>query len=83
MNGEYVKCGSNLKMSLCMNTECMCKNFVDVMIRTYPEEEARAGTKLVEINCAVYAFTKGGLIKYGYREIRSLTENEIKEFTLI
>jgi len=39
---------------------------------------------LIEINCAVYAFTRDGLLKYGYeKNIRNLSEEEIRKTTVI
>ncbi len=71
---EYVDCKSNIKMSLCMNTECMCETLRDKI----------AGLKESKrIECAVYAFTREGLIKYGYGKIKNLGEEEVRKITVL
>jgi hypothetical protein len=75
MAGEYVSCESEAKMSLCMSVNCMCHKFCD---------KIRGLTESKRIECAIYAFTGEGLIKYGYNsKIRNLNEGEVGKITLI
>lgn len=83
MSGKYVNCESKTKLSLCMNTECMCKNFIDEMISAHPEDERKVGARLTEIDCVVYAFAKGGIMKHGFSKIESLKEERIRKMAVI
>lgn len=72
---EYVDCESNIKISLCMNTNCMCERLCDKI--SVLKESKR-------IECAVYSFRRDGLFKYGYgTKIRNLSEEEARKITII
>ncbi len=71
---EYVSCESEAKISLCMNADFMCRNFCNKIASL---------TESKKIECAVYAFTREGLLKYGYGKIRNLGEEEAGKITII
>ena len=75
MADEYVNCESYAKLSFCMNVECMCETLRDKI----------AGLKeSKKIECAVYAFTREGLLKYGFgKKIRNLGEEEARKIAII
>ncbi|MFZ3077593.1 MAG: hypothetical protein WA139_04010 [Candidatus Aenigmatarchaeota archaeon] len=84
MSGKYVNCESETKLFFCMNADCMCRNFIGEMISSHPEDKRKAGAKLTEIDCIVYAFGKEGLTRYGYgTKIRNLCEEEIRKMAII
>lgn len=82
MAGKYVKCVTRFGMTLCVNAQCICSNFLNAMIETYPEDKIKACSELIDVNCAVYAFNEKGFIKYG-KEIRKITEDEMKKFRVL
>ncbi len=83
MAEKYVKCDNDTKTSLCMSGRFICGNFLNEVETTYPEDKMKIGGELIEIKCAVYAFEKGCFIKYGYRETRNISENDIKRLKVI
>jgi len=84
MSGEYVNCESEAKTFLCMNADCMCRNFKGALLSFHPDDKRKTGAKLTEINCVVYAFGKEGFTRYGYdTKIRNLSAEEVRKMTVI